>query len=771
MLNKRFRVAFHLLVLLCVTSYSHIATAFVVADIRVEGLQRVSAGTVFSALPIEVGDEADPALLAEASRSLFKTGYFHQILMGSENNVLVVRVKERPSIAKLSFEGNEAIQTEQLEQGLKRSGLAEGLIFKRAVLEKIQQELSRQYISQGRYSVKVDATAELLPRNRVEITINVIEGDVAKIKQINIIGSSIYSEERLLRLFELEESGFFGFMSDDKYSREKLTGDLERLKTFYLDNGYIKFAMQSVQVALTPDRKSVFITINIDEGAQYTVSSYRISGDLVVPESELTPYVYTKTDQVFSRKTMNASTESMTIRLGNDGYAFANINGIPEINEETHQVAIAYMIDPGKRTYVNRINFYGNVGTQDEVLRREMVQLEGALASTFRIEHSKTRLERLGFFKNVTVETVPVPGASDQIDVSYSVEEQPSGSVGASIGFGGGTGLIFGANISQKNFIGSGNDVSFNISSSDFQENYNFSFFDPYYTADGLSRGFSVFYKKTNFDEANVSSFLTDTIGSSLRYSYPISDTSRLGFEVRVENDNLKLGVFPAQEIFNFVAAEGNEFNTYSTSFSWTKSTLIGGLLATRGAKNRLSVQVTLPGSDIGYVVVSYTGEKYFRLTDTYFVRLKTRLAQGEGLDDGPFPFYEHFFAGGFGSVRGYRDNTIGPKSTPGVLDPDQSAQAFGGNILTEFTAELIFRLPFIEDHSAFRSTFFVDAGNVFDSDRGYDLKASELKYSVGISAIWVTALAPMTFSFGKALNNDIDDRTQTFQFTLGTGF
>jgi outer membrane protein insertion porin family len=296
-----------------------VATAFVVADIRVEGLQRVSAGTVFSALPIEVGDEASSALLAEANRSLFKTGYFHQILIGRESDVLVVRVKERPSIAKLSFEGNEAIQTEQLEEGLRRSGLAEGLIFKRAVLEKIQQELSRQYISQGRYSVKVDATAELLPRNRVEITINVIEGEVAKIKKINIIGSAIYPEERLLRLFELEESGFFGFMSDDKYSREKLSGDLERLKTFYLDNGYIKFALQSVQVALTPDRKSVFITINIDEGAQYTVSNYRISGDLVVPESELTPYVYTKTDQVFSRKMMNASTEAMTIRLGNDG--------------------------------------------------------------------------------------------------------------------------------------------------------------------------------------------------------------------------------------------------------------------------------------------------------------------------------------------------------------------------------------------------------------------------------------------------------------------
>lgn len=768
---KFFKLVSRLSILLAVYGYSQFAAAFVVSDIRVEGLQRVSAGTVFSALPIEVGDDADTALLAQANRALFKTGYFHQIRIGRDENVLVIRVKERPSIAKLSFDGNKAIQTEQLEEGLKRSGLAEGLIFKRAVLEKIQQELSRQYISQGRYSVKVDATAELLPRNRVGITIKVVEGEVAKIKKINIIGSSVYPEERLLRLFELEETGFIGFMSDDKYSREKLSGDLERLKTFYLDNGYIKFAMQSVQVALTPDRKSVFITINIDEGAQYKVSSYRISGDLVVPESELTPFVYTRSGEVFSRKKMNASAESMTIRLGNDGYAFANINGIPEINDETHQVEIAYLIDPGKRTYVNRINFFGNVGTQDKVLRREMVQMEGALASTFRIEHSKTRLERLGFFKNVTVETIPVPGASDQIDVNYTVEEQPSGSIGASIGFGGGTGLIFGANISQKNFMGSGNDVSFNVNSSDFQENYNFSFFDPYYTVDGLSRGFSVFFKKTNFDEANVSSFLTDTLGASVRYSYPISDTSRIGFEVRAEHDNLKLGVYPANEISNFVAAEGNEFDTFSTSFSWTRSTLNGGILATRGSKNRVSMQVTLPGTDIGYVVVSYTGEKYFPINDTYFVRLKTRLAQGEGLDDSSFPFYEHFFAGGFGSVRGYRDNTIGPKSTPNALDPDQSPQAFGGNILTEFTTELIFRLPFVEDHSAFRSLFFIDVGNVFDSDRGYDIKASELKYSAGVSAIWVTALAPLTFSFGKALNDDEDDRTQTFQFTLGTGF
>ena len=373
MVKNFFRAVVWLPVILGITGYSHFVSAFVVSDIRVEGLQRVSAGTVFSALPIEVGDDADAALLAQANRSLFKTGYFHQILIGRDDDVLVVRVKERPSIAKLSFEGNEAIQTEQLEDALKRSGLAEGLIFKRAVLEKIQQELSRQYISQGRYSVKVEATAEMKPRNRVEIAINVVEGDVAKIKKINIIGSSIYSEARLLKLFELEQTGFLAFWSDDKYSREKLSGDLERLKTFYLDNGYIKFAMQSVQVALTPDRKSVFITINIEEGAQYTVSSYRISGDLVVPESELTPYVFTKEGAIFSRKMMNASSESMTIRMGNDGYAFANINGIPEIDDEKHQVAIAYLINPGKRTYVNRINFFGNVGTQDEVLRRENI--------------------------------------------------------------------------------------------------------------------------------------------------------------------------------------------------------------------------------------------------------------------------------------------------------------------------------------------------------------------------------------------------------------
>ena len=768
---KFFRAIAPIAILLFSFVYAPLASAFVVSDIRVEGLQRVSAGTVFSALPIEVGDDADEALLAEANRSLFKTGYFHQILIGRDENVLVVRVKERPSIAKLTFEGNEAIQTEQLEDGLKRSGLAEGLIFKRALLERIQLELSRQYISQGRYSVEVQTTAEKKPRNRVEITIKVVEGEVAKIKKINIIGGSVYSEERLLRLFELEETGFFGFMSDDKYSREKLSGDLERLKTFYLDNGYIKFAMPSVQVALTPDRKSVFITISIDEGAQYTVSDYRISGDLVVDESELTRFVLTKADSVFSRKRMNATAEGMTIRLGNDGYAFANINGVPEINDETHEVSIAYLIDPGKRTYVNRINFYGNVGTQDEVLRREMVQLEGALASTFMIEHSKTRLERLGFFKNVRVETTPVPGASDQIDVSYSVEEQPSGSIGASIGFGGGTGVIFGANVSQKNFIGSGNDVSFNISSSDFEDNYNFSFFDPYYTVDGLSRGFSVFFKKTDFDQANVASFVTDTYGASLRYSYPISDTSRLGFDIRAEHDDLKEGVFPAQEISNFIASEGDNFDTFSVSFSWTRSTLNGSILADRGSKHRFSAQVTLPGTDLGYAVLSYTGEKYFNLSDTYFLRLKTRLAQGEGFEESGFPFYEHFFAGGFGSVRGYRDNTLGLKSTPGALDPDQDPQAFGGNILTETTAELIFRLPFVEDHSSFRSMFFVDAGNVFDSDRGFDLQASELKYSAGIAAIWVTALAPMTFSFGKALNAEDGDRTQTFQFTLGTGF
>ncbi|MBV1915377.1 MAG: outer membrane protein assembly factor BamA [Pseudomonadales bacterium] len=757
--------------LFCALIFPKFAAAFVVSDIRVEGLQRVSAGTVFSALPIEVGDDVDSVLLAEANRSLFKTGYFDQIQIGRDGDVLVVRVDERPTIAQLTFEGNEAIQTEQLQDGLKQSGLAEGLIFKRAVLEKIQLELTRQYISQGRYGVEVEAKAEQLSRNRVEITINVVEGEVAKIKKINIIGNSVYPEDILLRQFELEATGTITFLSDDQYSREKLSGDLERLKTFYLDNGYIKFEMLSVQVALTPDRKNVFITISIKEGAQYTVSDYRISGDLVVPADELAPFVVTKPYSVFSRKMMNASTEGMSIRLGNDGYAFANVNGIPEIDDENNLVSIVYMIDPGKRTYVNRINFYGNVGTQDQVLRREMVQMEGALASTFRIEHSKIRLERLGFFKDIRIETVPVPGTSDQIDVNYTVEEQPSGSIGASIGFGGGTGVIFGANLSQSNFIGTGNTVSFNVSRSDFQDSYSFSFFDPYFTVNGVSRGFSLFFKQTDFLAGNVSDYITDIFGASLRFGYPIDDITRLGFEIRAENQTIHTGLYPAQEISSFLNENGNQFHTNSTSFSWTRSTLNGGVLANRGAKNRLSVQVTLPGTDVNFIVASYIGEKYFRLTDGYLMRLRTRLAYGEGLGGEEYPFYENFYAGGFGSVRGYRDNTLGPKSTPAELDPFKTSDAFGGNILVEGSTELIFELPFIEDHSSFRSLVYLDGGNVFDSARGYDVSVRGLRFSVGVSVIWVTAMAPLTFSLGKALNPSPGDFPERFQFTLGTGF
>ena len=771
MLIKFLRVISVFSILFCALIFPKFAIAFVVSDIRVEGLQRVSAGTVFSALPVEVGDDVDSALLVEANRSLFKTGYFDQIRIGRDGNVLVVRVDERPTIAKLTFEGNDAIKTEQLQDGLKRSGLAEGLIFKRAVLEKIQLELSRQYISQGRYGVEIEARAEELPRNRVEITINVIEGEVAKIKKINIIGNSVYPEEVLLRQFELEKTGSISFLSDDQYSREKLSGDLERLKTFYLDNGYIKFAMQSVQVALTPDRKNVFITISIEEGAQYTVSDYRISGDLVVSAEELAPFVVTKPYSVFSRKMMNNSTEGMSIRLGNDGYAFANVNGLPEIDDDNHLVSIVYMVDPGKRTYVNRINFFGNVGTQDQVLRREMVQMEGALASTFRIEHSKIRLERLGFFKDIRIETVPVPGTSDQIDVNYTVEEQPSGSIGASIGFGGGTGIIFGANLSQSNFIGTGNTVSFNVSRSDFQDSYSFSFFDPYYTVDGVSRGFSVFFKETDFLAGNVSDYITDIFGASLRFGYPIDDITRLGFELRTENQTIHTGLFPAQEISSFLAEEGNQFRTNSTSISWTRSTLNGGVLANRGSKSRFSVQVTLPGTDINFIVASYIGERYFQLSDDYLLRLRTRLAHGEGLGSAEYPFYEHFYAGGFGSVRGYRDNTLGPKSTPAALDPYQTADAFGGNTLVEASGELIFYLPFIEDHSSFRSMVYLDGGNVFDSERGYDLAVSEMRFSLGVSVIWVTTMAPLTFSLGKALNPQPGDFPERFQFTLGTGF
>ena len=764
------------------------AAAFQISDIRVNGLQRVSAGSVFSALPLNIGDEVDDPELVEATRSLFRTGFFQDIQLGREGDVLVINLVERPSISSIELEGNKAIKSEDLLKGLSAAGLAEGEIFQRATLEGVRNELLRQYVSQGRYSADIEAQVIPEPRNRVALKIVIDEGSVAAISHINVVGNTVFETEDLVDLFELKTSGWFSFLSsDDKYSREKLSGDLERLRSYYLDRGYINMNVASTQVSITPDKNHVYITVNITEGERYSISDVRLSGDLVVGEDEIKRLMLIEPGQIFSRQVMTSTSDLISRRLGNEGYTFASVNGIPEINEEDKTVAVTFYVDPGKRAYVNRINFRGNTKTEDQVLRREMRQMEGGWASTYLIDQSKTRLERLGFFKEVNVETVPVPGTDDLIDVNYSVEEQPSGSVTASLGFSQSSGIILGGSISQNNFFGTGNRVSVGANRSDYQTSLSFGFLDPYFTVDGMSLGYNAFYRTTDYDEldVDVTSYAVDSFGGGFNFGYPVSDTSRISFGMSAQQDTIKSGIYTVQEILNFLDTEGDSFTNLFFDASWSQSTLNRGVFPDRGHSQSLSWHVTVPGSDLQFYTMDYRGQRFFPMTEDLTLRLHTDLGFGRGFGGTDrMPFYEHYYAGGIGSVRGFEGSTLGPKSTPNVNDPDQDSLPFGGNIKITGGAEVIFPAPFVKDQRSLRTALFFDVGNIYDTqctqtktvegDKNPgcgDVDLGELRYSVGVGLSWLTALGPLGFSLAMPLNADSADDAQVFQFTLGQTF
>lgn len=762
------------------------AESFTITDIRVNGLQRVSAGSVFGALPLNVGDAVDDRRLVDATRSLFKTGFFQDIRLGRDGNVLVVDLVERPSISAIEIEGNKAIATDDLLKGLKQSGLAEGEIFQQATLEGVRNELQRQYVAQGRYSATIETKMVSQPRNRVALKIEINEGSVAAIQHINIVGNKVFSSEELAGLFELRTTNWLSFIrSDDKYSREKLSGDLERLRSYYLDRGYINMDISSTQVSITPDKKHVYVTVNINEGEKYRIREVKLAGDLRVPEEEVRQLLLVKEGQIFSRKVMTSTSELISRRLGNEGYTFANVNGIPEAHDEDNTVSLTFAVDPGKRAYVNRINFRGNTKTEDEVLRREMRQMEGGWASTYLIDQSKTRLERLGYFKEVNVETPQVPGTDDQVDVNYSVEEQPSGSVTASVGFAQSAGLILGGSISQSNFLGTGNKVNLGLTRSEYQTRYNFAFTDPYWTEDGVSLGYNMFYRTTDYDDYDVdfTSYSVDSLGAGINLGYPVSETSRLNYGLSVQQDDISPGTYAVDEIRDFVDQEGDSYTNFKGSIGWSESTLNRGMFATRGHSQSLSGEITLPGSDLSFYRMEYNGQVFTPLwSKDYAMRFHTRLGYADSYGStSELPFYEHYYAGGFGSVRGFEDNSLGPRSTPAAADPDPESDAFGGNVLVQGGAELLFPMPFVKDQRSLRTVLFWDVGNVFDTncssaqearnESGCDLGLSDMASSVGVGLTWLTAMGPLSFSLGMPVMKPDEADTQVFQFSLGQTF
>ena len=769
-----------LFIALSLVSFSISAEVFQVDDIRIEGLQRVSAGTVFAALPVSVGDLIDEPVVREATRSLFRTGYFSDVVMVRENGVLVIGLEERPAVTEINLDGNKAIETEQLIDALRDNGLAEGQIFRQVILEGMVQELQRQYVSQGRYGALVKTEVKELPRNRVAVNIDIDEGDVAKIRHINIVGNSDFTEETLLDEFEQNSTGWLSWISsNDKYAREKLAGDIETLESWYLDRGYLQFVVVSTQVSISPNKESVYITININEGDIFTVSDIELSGELKIPEAQIRALVLLSEGSTFSQALMTASKEFIARRLGNEGYTFAEIEGYPELNEEAKTAKITFVVKPGMRAYVRRIEFRGNTKTADNVLRREMRQMEGGSANNALIESSKVMLERLGFFKEVRVENMPVAGTNDLLDVIYTVEEQPSGSVGASVGYSQGYGLILGANLSENNFFGTGKQVGVGLNKSKYQTSINFSYTEPYFTVDGVSVGYSVFARETDYGEYNVSSFSTDTYGASVNWSYPVTDIQRIGFGFTYENLEISSGTYDSKEISEFVTENGTNFDVVSGNVNWVQSTLNRGVFATRGTMQRISADLALPGSGLEYYKITYKAQHLRGLYGPLTLKLRADFGYGESYGGTTtMPFFKNFYGGGFGSVRGFKKNTLGPQDTPpsGLAfydDPDP----IGGNVQVEMGAEVLFPLPFLKDQRSVQSSLFLDVGNIFNTKCGetqvncFKPDVGELRYSVGLGATWLSGFGPITFSIAKPLNSNDFDETEVFQFSLGNQF
>ncbi len=763
------------------------AQSFDVSDIRVEGLQRVSAASVFNAFPVSANERVSETQLAAAARDLFATGLFDDVSLAREGDILVIQVVERPTIARLQISGNDQISEDDLRNGLRQSGLSEGQVLELSTLEEIQRELEGLYQSQGRYSASIDTDVEQVDEGRVQVNITINEGEVAKIRQINIVGNEAFDDETLRGVFELNDQPgrFFGWFSKDEYSREALSGDIERLRSFYLDRGYVNFDVTSTQVSIGPEKSEIFITLNVDEGNQYRVGDIRFAGDLQISENEARQLLTVKEGEIFSRSDVNTSTEALRQRLGAEGFAFANIQGVPEMLDDGETVDLVMAVNAGERAYVRRIEFFGNTTTQDEVLRREMIQLEGAPASTEAITQSRQRLERLGFFSQVEVDTQPVPGEPDLLDVTYNVEEQPSGSISASVGFSQSAGVIYGVGLSQNNFLGTGNRVNIGAQRSDTFTSVNFGFTDPYWTLDGISRGYNVFYRETDYADSDISTFSTDAYGAGINFGYPISELSRLNFGASVEDLTVKTYFDTASEIRRYVEDQGEDAQSLKLTASWTRNNLNRGIMPTDGSYQRLSIETGVPGSDAEYYKLRARAQQLFPINDdeSWALKFSGNLGYADTLGGSdPFPFYENFYAGGLGSVRGFTSNTLGQRTTP--ANAGGRDRTLGGNVSVEGSAEIIFPLPFIEDQRALQTSLFLDGGNTFLSSC-YDVLAEDaarqqcssgvdlgdLRYSVGIGLSWLTPVGPLTFSVAEPLNDESGDDTQFFQFSLGQTF
>ncbi|HET9482816.1 MAG TPA: outer membrane protein assembly factor BamA [Xanthomonadales bacterium] len=752
---------------------------FVVSDIRIDGLTRISAGTVFTYLPIEKGDSVDRTRAAEAIRALYKTGFFKDVQISRQGEILVVTVIERPAISKITIAGNKDIKTPDLLKGLSEIGLAEGETYDRLQLDRMVQELTRQYNNRGKYNVAIKPYVRELDRNRVDVSVTIAEGKAARIRHINLVGNKAFDDEEIREDFESDTSNWLSWYSrDDQYSREKLSGDLEKLTSFYQDRGYVDFNVESTQVSISPDKKEIFITAGVREGEVYTISETKLSGDLILDEAQLQPLVLSKPGETFSRAKLERTANAITAVLANIGYAFAEVTPIPEIDKENRKVAVNFFVAPGKRVYVRRINFAGNTRTQDEVLRRELRQFEGSWFSQAAVDRSKVRLQRLGFFKNVTVETPKVPGADDQVDLMVKVEEQTAGAFQFGVGYSELQGLITSISVTQRNFLGTGNAIGLTLSNNSIVRRFDFSYFDPYFTDDGISVGYNLSFRELDQGAANIANYTTDSAAGTVLFGVPLTEIDTVNLSLGIDKTKITTfeGLTP-QSIIDYINAQGRKtFHSWRLEASWARDSRNKFFAPTRGTYQRLSTEIALPGSSAEYYKLFYQYAHYFPVSDLFTFLVTADIGYGDGYGSGlsgeELPFYEHFYAGGVsgvGRVRGFEDNTLGPCDA--TTSPfSRQCQPLGGSFLTVGSFEWIFPTPFMkrgDDSTQFSA--FVDVGNVFDDFDAFD--AGDLRASVGLSFKWQAPVGPIIVNIAKPLIEEDGDRTETLQFAFGSAF
>ena len=742
---------------------------FTIRDIRVEGVQRTEAGTVFSYLPVKVGEQINDDKAAAAIKALYATGFYTDVRLEVENDVLVVFVVERPAIAQIDISGAKEFTKENLKDGLKQAGISEAKIFDRSLLDRAEKEIKRQYTSRGFYSAKVTTTVTPLERNRVSLTFTIEEGDVSKIVDINIIGASAISEKTLIKEFELSTGGWFSFFTkDDQYSKQKLSGDLEKLRSYYLNRGYLEFSIDSTQVSITPDKEKIYITINITEGPVYTIAGVKFQGELKIPEDEMRSLLLFKQGDTFSRQKIVDSVKQITDRLGNDGYSDSNINPVPELDKDKRTALFTMFVDPGKRIYVRRINVQGNSRTRDEVVRREIRQLEAGWYSIDKINRSKERLERTGYFEEVTVDTPPVGGTADQRDINITVKERNTGSLQFGVGFSQSEKLSVNASVSQANIFGTGNQLSFQINNSRVSKVYQVSFLDPYWTADGISRGFDLYHRTLDTASLSTGAFSSTTSGAGVRFGVPVTEYDSINAGLGFELTNLRLDVFSPQRYRDYANLFGTKSNTVRGALGYSRDTRDSIYFPSRGYLLEIGGEAGLPGGDI----------KYYRLQNKFqYLRPvwgpivfsgNVELGYAGGYGGKPLPFFKNFYAGGVDSVRGFLQSSLGPRDIGTLANPG-TGEFLGGTKRLVTNLELLFPMPGVKTDKSVRISAFIDAGNVFGA--GEKITFRDLRSSFGVAVSWFSPVGPLKFSLAKPIKIKEGDRPERFQFLLGRAF